>query len=240
MTGNNTRCNVERVADLRDEAVHLVISQVPKDVLVLFQACVLNYHNRLSEWFGVSVSERVSIGMMTVVYDFSPEQFDLQNPVLRRRLGRDAAQYLTQFQAKIRQEFEELGKPAEFSIDIGYKLALVRKVGDADIVLTKGETGKTTEIVEVPKDPSRTHPYRQKEVIEKVNVALNGIAEINSYDVQCAVKVYEVRKRPEFYYKEAVKGSPSQYSPDFVDWLLKQYSNDSTFFTQVRQKVKSK
>lgn len=143
-----TRRNFERVVNLRDEAVHLIISQVPKDVLALFQACVLNYHKRLTGWFGISLSERVSVGMMTIVYDFSPEQFDLKNPILRRQLGRDAAQYLAQFQAEIRQEFEELGKPAEFSIDIGYKLELVPKIGEADIVLTKNETGSTTSIVE--------------------------------------------------------------------------------------------
>jgi len=155
-------------------------------------------------------------------------------------LGRDAAQYLTQFQAKIKREFEELGKPAEFAIDIGYKLALVQKPGDADIVLTKGETGTRTQIVQVPKDPSKTHPYRQKEVVEQVNAALNGAAKINRYDIQCVVKVHEVRKRPEFYYKGTVKGSPVQYSYAFVEWLLRQYRKDSTFFTQVRQKAKSK
>ena len=234
------RRNIERVTDLRDEAVHLVISQVPKDVLALFQACVLNYHKRLVEWFNISLSDRVSVGMMTIVYDFSPEQFDLQSPILRRQLGSDAAQYLTQFQAEVRQEFENLGKPAEFSIDIHYKLALVQKVGDADIELAKGESSAATRIVEVPKDPSKTHPHRQKEVVEQVNTVLNGADKINAFDIQCTVKVYEIRKRPEFYYRGTVKGSPTQYSQAFVDWLLKQHSNDNAFFRNVRQKAKSK
>ncbi len=69
-----TRRNVEFVADLRDEATHLVISQVPKDVLALFQACVLNYHRRLGEWWGISLSNRVPVGMMTIIYDLSPDQ----------------------------------------------------------------------------------------------------------------------------------------------------------------------
>jgi len=51
-----TRRNLECVAQLRDEAVHLVISQVPKSVLALFQSCVLNYHKRLVDWFGISLS----------------------------------------------------------------------------------------------------------------------------------------------------------------------------------------
>jgi hypothetical protein len=235
-----TRRNLECVTELRDEAVHLVIGQVPRSVLSLFQSCVLNYHKRLVDWFGISLSGRVSVGMMAIVYDFSPEQFDLASPVLRRQLGREVVEYLTGFQADIRQEFESLNKPAEFSIDINYKLALVQKTGEADIVLTKGESGLIANIVEVPKDPSKTHPYRQKEVIEQVNAALAGTTHINQYEVQCIVIIYGIRKRPEFYYKGAVKGSPAQYSPAFVTWVLKEHEKDGEFFQRVRQKAKLK
>ncbi len=233
------RRNIERVAELRDEATHLVLGQVPKDVLALFQASVLNYHNRLVEWFGVSLSDRVSVGMMTIVYDFSPEEFDLKNPILRRRIGREAAQYLTEFQAEIRQEFEDLSKPAEFSIDIGYRLALVKKPDTADIVLTSGASGIQTRVVEVPKDPGRTHPHRQKEVTAQINSALGGACRINQHDFQCVIKTYEVKKRPEFYYKGTVQGSPSQYSREFVEWLLREYGNDNTFFVKARRKATS-
>ena len=33
----------------------------------------------------------------------------------------------------------------------------------------------------------------------------------------------------------AIKGSPSQYSPDYVDWLILQYRNDQQFL--LRQKL---
>jgi predicted nucleotidyltransferase len=37
---------------------------VLRDVMTLFQACVLNYHKRLVEWFGISLSDRATVGMM--------------------------------------------------------------------------------------------------------------------------------------------------------------------------------
>jgi len=233
------RRNVERVTDLRDESVHLVISQVPKDILGLFQACVLNYHRQLVDWFDMSLSNRVSVGMMTIVYDFSPEQFDLGSPVLRRQLRRDVVQYLTRFQAEIRDEFEMLGKPAEYSIDIDYRLLLTKNVSESDITLTVGQTGTTTGVVEVPKDPAKTHPYRQTELIDEVNVKLSGSATINQHDIRCIVKVYDMKKRPEFHYKGRVLGSPTQYSPRFVDWILHKYDADSQFFAKTRQKARS-
>lgn len=235
-----TRRNLECVTELRDESVHLVISQVPKSVLSLFQSCVLNYHKRLVDWFGISLSGRISVGMMTIVYDFSPEQFDLASPILRRQLGREVVDYLAGFQQGVTKEFERLNKPAEFSIDINYKLALVQKTGEADIVLTKGESGLTTSIIEVAKDPSRTHPYRQKEVTEQVNNNLEKANRIIQYEIQCVVNVYGIKKRPEYYYQGTVKGSPAQYSPSFIAWLLKEYEKDNEFFKKARQKAKPK
>lgn len=235
-----TRRNLECVVDLRDEAVHLVISQVPKSVLSLFQSCVLNYHKRLVDWFGISLSGRVSVGMMTIVYDFSPEQFDLASPILRRQLGREVIEYLAGFQTGVTQEFERLNKSAEFSIDINYKLALVQKTGEADIVLTKGESGLTANIIEVAKDPSRTHPYRQKEATEQVNNALGGAIRVPQYEIQGVVNVYGIKKRSEFSYQGTVKGSPAQYSPAFITWLLKEYEKDNEFFQKARQKAKKK
>jgi hypothetical protein len=233
-----TRRNLERIIELRDASVHLIISQVPKDILGLFQACVLNYHKYLASWFSISLSDRVSVGMMTIVYDFSPEQFDLGSPVLRRQLRRDVFQYLTQFQTEIRDEFETLGKPAEYSIDIDYRLALVKNVGESDITLTGGETGATMGIVEVPKDPGKTHPYREKELIDAVNAKLGSVASINQHDIRCIVKVYQIKKQPEFHYKGRVIGSPTQYSPRFVDWILRKYNADNQFFFKTRQKAR--
>jgi hypothetical protein len=88
------RRNLERVVELRDDATHFVISEVPRDVLLLFQACVINYHKKLNEWFSVSLGDRITVGMMTIVYDLSPSGFDLNSAVIQRRLGKDVARYL--------------------------------------------------------------------------------------------------------------------------------------------------
>lgn len=236
-----TRRNVECVAELRDEVVHLVISQIPKDILALFQASVLNYHKRLIEWFGISLSDRVSVGMMTIVYDFSPDQIDLKSATLRRQLGNEAVEYLTTFQANIKKELGNLGGAAEFSIDIGYKLALVKKVGDADIVLTASNTGnKIIGIVEVPKDPSKTHPYRRKEVLKMVNEAIQGTTKFTSHDFTCIVKIHNIKSHLEFHYQGAISGSIMQYSHEFVEWIVKQYNKDPNFFIKARDKYSQK
>jgi len=232
------RRNVELVETLRDRATHLVISQVPKEILSLFQSCVLNYHTCLNNWFDIALSDRVPAGMMAIVYDSSPERFDLSNKVLRRQMGAETANYLMQFQAKIKDESQSLGDPVEFYIDIRYKFALVKKLKDGDIELSNGLGGTPTQVIEVPKDSGRTHPYRQKEVVEQVNAALTK-TQIKSYDIQCVVKVYKIEKVPDYYYQSSVKGSLKQYSQAFIEWLVEEFNEDNSFFKGVRQKSRA-
>lgn len=233
------RRNVELVATLRDEATHLVISEVPREVMGMFQACVLNYYRLAREWFNVDLSARVSIGMMTIVYDFDPARSDASAVILKGSLGRAEAEFLTRFCADLHREFDELGKPPELMIDIAYRLVLTKNPRDADISLTAGPDGEMTRIVEVPKDPAKTHPYRRKDAIEELNRILtergcvpgrnvSAYAQreyrypkiINEGDVQRMVRAHNVKKRPEFFYQGSIIGSPAQYSQAFVDWFL--------------------
>lgn len=233
------RRNIECIADLRDESVHLVMRGVPADVMGLFQACVINYHRRLGAWFGISLSDRVHVGMMSIVYDFDPLQANMGEKHLRRELGREAANYLASYCAKVKSEFDQLQRPAQFSVGIEYRLALTKKAGDADIILSQGTPGSgavAVQLVEVPKDPSKTHPLRQKEVIQMLKAAVPEI-KINQHDIQCAIRVHGVPKRPEYFYRGTVKGSPTQYSPAFVDWLVQQHRTDPQFFAKARAKV---
>lgn len=234
------RRNIECIAELRDEAVHLMINSVPTDVLALFQACVINYHRCLNEWFGVSLSDRVPVGMMSLVYDWEPHRGDMTDKRLRRKLGRETANYLTQYCAQIKNEFDQLQRPIQFSVGIEYRLALTKNHDDADIVLSQSSAGgAAVRIVEVPKDSSKSHPYRQKEVIEKVKAAV-PVLTINPHDIQCVNKAHGVKQRPEYFYQGKVKGSPVQYSQGFVDWLIQQHRNDGEFFAKARAKAKGK
>lgn len=229
------RRNLEVVADLRDEAMHFVISEVPNDILLLFQACVINYHKKLNEWFDLSLSDRVSVGMMTIVYDLSPGSFDLGSSAVKRRLGKDVAAYLQRVQKQIQSEYGELDSNSEFSIGVEYKLALTKKPGDADIVLNSGTGGKSAMVVQVAKDPSISHPFRQKELLVALKDALNELAAVTTYDIQCVNNKHAVKNRAEWFYKGKIEGSPSQYSQAFVDWIVERVKQDSAFFTTTRQ-----
>ena len=186
----------------------------------------------------MSLTDRVHVGMMSIVYDMSPEQSDMTDKRLRRKLGLDAATFLARYCSEIKHEFDELQRPDQFSIGIEYRLALTKKHDDADIALSSGLGGEQTRVIEVPKDPSKSHPFRQKEVIEKINEEISEL-QINQYDIQCVNKVHHTKKRPKYFYQGKIKGSPGQYSQTFVDWLIERYRQNKQFFTETRAKART-
>ena len=229
---DRTRRNIERVVELRDAAVHLFISDVPKDVLGLLQACVLNYHRCLNDWFGVVIAERVPFGMMTIVFDVSPETLDLGNTVMRRRLGRDAAEYLTSLTDRLRAEHIEHGMSPEFSVQITYGLATTKAPEDAAVVAFTDPAGSPAGTIAIPKDPSKGWPWRQKELVVELTRRLGRA--VNSYDVQAIVDVNNVRRRPEWFYQGTVQGNPTQYSEALADWIVKRVGQDPDFIRKCR------
>jgi len=85
--------------------------------------------------------------------------------------------------------------------------------------------------------PDKTHPYRQKEVIEIVNEKLKGKKKINQYDILCVRRVHSINEsKPNFYYKPKY-GLP-QYSETFVNWLVKSYKKDPLFFDKAREEYR--
>ncbi|SMH67291.1 protein of unknown function [Acidithiobacillus ferrivorans] len=177
--------------------------------------------------------------MMGIVYDLEPHRGDMTDKRLRRELGREAAAFLSCYCARIKNEFDQLKRPLQFSVGIEYRLALTKSLDEADIVLSQGpDAGTAVQIAEIPKDSSKSHPNRQKEVIQKVKAAVPGLA-INQHDIQCVNKAYDVKKRPEYFYQGKVKGSPAQYSQAFVDWLIQQHQRDGEFFSKAKAESKA-
>lgn len=231
------KLNIRKIHELRNNATHLVIPFIPADIMGLFQAGVLNYPRALQNWFGMSLSSRVPLGMMALVYDFDPKEHSLDYARMKRRLSTETIQWLTEFQQDIRNRAQSLGDRGQyFYVSIDLRLAITKHPDRADIVLSSG-AGKEALVLEVPKDVDRTHPHRQREVVDLVNVAL-GRNVINQYDVQCVKRVYGIENKPEFYYKTTF--GPKQYSQQFVDWIVEKAIKDPDFFVHTRRKGKAR
>jgi hypothetical protein len=133
---NPVRRNIERVAVIRDDATHVCIKDVPKNVLAVFQAAVVNYHGSLTSWFGISLTQAVPVGMMTIVFDMTPDRFNVDPAVLRKKMDASTVAYLMKQQAEIEQEHAQLGRPLEYSVVFKHELRIERHPGFEAISFT--------------------------------------------------------------------------------------------------------
>ncbi|MCY3902932.1 MAG: DUF3644 domain-containing protein [Caldilineaceae bacterium] len=229
------RRNIERIEELRNECVHLVIDTIPADLSRLFQAGVINYHQKLSAWFGESLSDRYPVGMMSIVYDGSPRQSGIESIRLQQQLGSDAASFLVEFCLEIQDESSQLEGAPQFMLPVEYRLVLTKRHDEADFAISyESAGGKSTLPINVPRDPSVTHPFRQKELIEQLNQRLGK--KVNQYDIQCINIVYKVKANRDFFFQGKVKGSPGQYSQSYVDWITSRFRQESGFVESTRKK----
>jgi len=90
-----------------------------------------------------------------------------------------------------------------------------------------------------PTSPDETHPHRQREVVAGVNAKLDGRVKINGHDVQCIRKAHNVdASRADFSQKR--RFGSTQYSDQFMDWIVSQFEADSAFFDKARLACKPK
>lgn len=82
-------------------------------------------------------------------------------------------------------------------------------------------------------NPDQTHPHRQKEVIAEVNNSLPDKYQINSYDIQVTRKIHKLDSQEKFSYNP--KFGPRQYSTELINWLIKQFKKDNSFFKSTRE-----
>ena len=176
--------------------------------------------------------------MMSIVYDISPEAMSFSSIRLRSEPGPDAFEFLTQYCADVRREFNDLHQPAEFAIKIDFHALVTKSAENADIQLTSGQVDEPpTRIIEVPKDSSTSHPFRQKDLIQYIKHQVPNV-EINSFDVKCLNEVYGIKGRPDYFYQGRVPNSPAQYSNICADWIIRQCKNDDQFLFKAREKEK--
>lgn len=163
---NAVRRNVDAISGLRNAATHLVVAELEPVYVGLFQAGVLNYVSLLDQWFGIKITDKITPGMLSLVFDLH----DIEPLAIKRRYGKEVLDFIDRQRAIVRQD--DMSDP-QFCIPVDYRLVLSKKVSEADIALTTGTPANlSATVVQIPKDIETTHPYLRSDVIKKVQERL--------------------------------------------------------------------
>ncbi len=223
------RLNLEDVEDYRNNAIHYIVPFLPKEVLGLFQSCVMNYHSFLQTWMGIHLRDRVTAGMMTIVYDFDPENFDINSARMKTQLSPRSVIYLTALKKKILERHGSMPDSNQYMIDINYKLGLIKNKNKGDIILTTGNSSQTVGLIPVPTDPGKTHPYLHRSLCSEISNALKRNIRLSTYDMICIIAFFKWQSGDIYYYRGSIDGSSKQYSQECAQLLAQSILEDPEF-----------
>lgn len=225
------RKNVEDILAIRDAAAHLIVTELETVYSGLFQSGVLNYVDKLQEWFALSFADRISPAMITLVSDI--RRID---PILiRKRYGAETLRYVESEMTRLDMAEKEVGS-LKYRIPIEYKLVLTRSSRNADITLTSGANGKAVGLIEVPRDIERTHPHLQNDIIASVKVRIPQDLVFNRRDFQAILHSEKIKGDPRYHYVIR-KPVVHRYSEHLVSFIVARIDKDPRYLEGVRKRL---
>jgi hypothetical protein len=228
--------NIETLILLRDQATHLLIPELQPQLSRLFQANVLNYQDRYRKQMGNSPLAGQSVGMLSLVIDGPAPEICVIKDNYGALTATEVEKFITSFEITNKELNSE-----KFSIDIDYKLALVRNPSKSDLTLSTGDQGPKAIIITQAKDLNDTHPYFTNEAIAAINNKQKS-HKINQHSFQSIVFKHKIKsnKNSEMYNFT----DRARYSEKFVDWVVKNINEQPDWLqnsvSSYKKKMKTK
>ena len=235
--GDAVRRNVEEIAQLRDQATHLLIPELEAVYAGLFQAGVFNYLEQRRKWFPKMEPHQTPPPLLSLVW----ERKHLEPKVIQKRYGMDALRFMQERRDRVQAAEEKVGD-RRFSISIEYKLVLTKKPKEADITLGAGPDGAIAgQIIEAPKDVSVTHPYTHRRATVEVKKQLGVGVRFTTYDFQAVILVEKMKKADSspFHYLMKQTGTHC-YSEGFSNHIVEKVRNNAGSLQRTRESYRNR
>ncbi len=168
---SNIRKNIEQIAYLRDQAVHLLMPEIQGIMSRVFQSGVLNYTSKFEEFTEISFLNNSHAGMISLVGEFKSPPIS----IMKSTYG-DIANEIIDLATSVQADVEN-SDDIEFAIPLNVKLVFATDAEDGTtIAIARADEGieglKKALVIEKPVDRSKSHPLLQKDAINEINLRL--------------------------------------------------------------------
>ena len=254
---DQVRKNIERIADWRDNAVHLLMPELQGLASRIFQSGVLNYSSQFEKFCETPFLNSQHSGMLSLVGDFK-----LPPASLMKTYYGDAASEILELAKSVEEEIEN-SNDIEFAIPINVSLVYA-KDGDTIIATANGKTQdlenlKNALIVNKTVNPEDSHPLTQVKAIKEINKELqakygdeklekclvakcknSGKKIINQNCFQaCLTKLKWKKDNNEYHYFQSL-ANRHIFSYDAVNEIVKRITQDNNFLLQAKRSHNNK
>lgn len=159
------RVNLERIIDLRNTSTHFITEEYESIYVPLFQSCVLNYVNKMLEFFSRDVTESMSSNFLTL-------SVKLETPLaseIQARYPRQMSEKLLRIRDFIAGSVSETGNP-KYAVLIKHDFYITKRADLAtETIRVTKDASEAAFILKDTKDRQRLCPFTRKKCIDLLN-----------------------------------------------------------------------
>lgn len=231
------RNNLEKIIELRNTSTHFITEDYEIIYAPLFQACVFNFIEKMSDFHQVDVTNYVTQSFLSLVI----KEDDLDPSLIRAKYSTETAERLLNTKREL-NKLEKENNPS-FSIEINHNFYITKKVNDADATVRIAKEGEIpVQIIKEQKDPSNTHKYSQGHCVKEINkiitrekmdfefcdpVSNKTRRKFTTGDFQLFLKFYELKTNERYTYKHVIGNQISySYSYATIEFIVNEVRKD--------------
>lgn len=234
------RINLEKIIELRNTSTHLITEEYEMVYIPLFQACVLNYSEKIMKFHNFDITTIIPQNFLAL--NISMEAIE-SSTIIAKYPEEIATKLIT-----INDELSELSSQnnQNFALKIEHHHFLVKDKSKATtFVGIDNNADSKVKIIKELKDPNNTHPYNVKGCIKDIKEQLrrNNInIQFNKYTLQLFVSYYGLKENENFCFAYTTNSSTLySYSRQAIDLIVNEIKKDPENIIQnLKEKIKEK
>lgn len=231
------RRNLAKIIELRNTSTHFVTEEYEMIYIPLFQACILNFVEKMQEFHGVDMTGVIPQNFLTLAVSMKA----LDENVIRAKYPEEIANKMISTDAQLRPMIEENNQG--FAIKIEHLHFITKDKNQATSFVHVDKNAEVgVKIIKELKDPNNTHKYTMKTALKEINRRLQseGIElEVNRYIFGLFTNVYGIKENEKFCYVHKQYAQPSYtYSMQAIELIVNEILKDPVNIVENLKKTK--
>ena len=219
------RRNLTKIIELRNMSTHFITEEYEMIYIPLFQACVLNFEEKMQEFHGVDLTDYIPQNFLSL----SVSMKALNETEIRAKYPEEIASKIVDTNAVMSQMIDENNNAFAIRIEHYHYITKDKNAATSFVHIDKNaESG--VKIIKEIKDPNETHKYTMKTANKEINRRLKreGInIEFNNHIFGLFNKVYGLKENEKFCYAHTQYSQPTYtYSMQAIEFIVDEVKND--------------
>lgn len=233
------RRNLMKIIELRNTSTHFIMEEYEMVYIPLFQACILNYVEKMQDFHNVDMTEVVPQNFLTLAVSIKA----LDESIIRAKYPEEIASKIIETNNSLTPMIDENNQ--SFAIRIEHLHFITKDKNQATSFVHVDKNAETgVKIIKELQDPNNTHKFTMKTALKEINRRLlntNVDVQINSYQFNLFCKIYGIKENKKYCYIHKQYAQPSySYSMQAVELIVNEIQKDpKNIIDNLKQKNKS-